>query len=480
MSTIATTNGFHPPAAPKPTPPLGQEMKAQGMLGAGSEAAGLLMGLMGNMRVPEGTYRTYREMLTDPTIALAHAATSAPIIAAGYSVEADIDAPLGAKELVQDVFDKSGCDLVAESTRAIYQGNQCFEIVWEHQPRRTIIRKFKSLYPDHTTILVDDYGNLAGLEQHGHTIGSDKSLVITHDKQFDDWYGRSRMENIRRFAWMPWRDASNRLAQYEKKVAGTIPLIRYPVGSGYDSNGVLVDNYRIAVQQLVQLGQSLGVVMPSNMVSWGEDLLKQGADVASLLQWSIEFLEVKSDHAPGMIAAMGYWDILKVRGYLMPERGILQGTSGTGTKAESGVHKDVGTQISQQFLGTTFKTINEQAVDQLLSVNYGPQAKGKVYLTPGPIQDDALALYSSILTALYTGSPDLAMAKLDLNAMNEALELPTYEDSGLMPPMPLLPAPAPIPGAMPPTPPTPSPEIPKPAAARFARRMYTGRGPGRR
>ena len=414
--------------AKAPTRKLGSQTKPQGLNGVGGEASAM-MGLLFKGTTPAGTYRTYRDMLEDPTIALAHAAATAPIVAAGWSIESDDDAPDGAQELIEDVFEPLRGRLIYQACRAIYYGWQSFEKVWGiDDDGRLVIERFKPLIPDNTEIAIDkDNGAVIGVKQAGITLDRGHCVIVTNDSEGENPYGRSRMENLRKWAWKPWTAGMEKLAQYQAKTAGVIPVCRYPEGSGKNASGQTVQNYEAATQMILQLQMAHGIVMPTAIPDWAMDAIRSGSNIADLMAWQVSFLETRAGHGAEFIESLSYQDKLKVRGYLLPERAILEGQFGT--KAEAGVHGDIAVLISQQFLDCIIEELNRQAVDDVLMVNFGPTAKGKVYLTPGPIQDQAMALYQSIVTALYSGSPDLALEQLDMDAILDSLRLPKAQES---------------------------------------------------
>ena len=418
---------------------VGTQTKPQGLNGIGAEASAMI-GMLFRGSVPAGSYQTYRDMLEDPTIALSHAATTAPIIAAGWSIEADDDAPEGAKELIEDVFEPLRGRLMYQACRAIYYGWQSFEKVWGIDDMgRMVIERFKPLIPDYTEVAIDrDTGQVVGVKQGGVVLDRGHSVIISNDSEGENPYGRSRLENLRRWAWRPWTQGMEKLAQYQAKTAGVVPVIRYPEGEGKNASGQTVRNYEAATQMNLQLGLAHGIVMPTAIPDWAMDALRSGQNISDLMAWSVSFLETRAGHGAEFITSLSYQDKLKVRGYLLPERTILEGQFGT--KAEAGVHGDIAVLISQQFLDCVVEELNRQAVDDVLVVNFGKSVRGKVYLTPGPIQDSAKALYQTIVSALYGGNPDLALEQLDMDAMLDSLRLPkASEDIDEVDPMDVAP-----------------------------------------
>jgi len=401
----------------------GPQTKMQGLNGVGAEASAMVGLLFGNTTQP-GTYRTYRQMLENPTVALAYAATCAPIISAAWSVEADDDAPEGAKELIEDVFEPMRAKLLAQCCKSIIFGWQGFEKVWTvDDAGYQVIERFKPLLPEYTDISIDkDTGRVIGLQQGDVKLDEGHCVLITNDSEAENPYGRSRFENIRRWAWKPWTNGMDKLAMYQAKTAGVIPVCRYPEGSGVNASGQTVGNYEAATQMLLQLQQAHGIAIPTSIPDWAMDAIRSGSNIADMMAWQVDFLESSPGHGAEFVASLEYQDKLIVRGMLLPERAILEGQFGT--KAEAGVHGDIAVLISQQFLECVVHDLNRQAVDDLLRTNFGSSVVGKVYLTAGPIMDHARQLVQDIVKQLYAGSPDLALEQLDIDGMLDQLKLP--------------------------------------------------------
>lgn len=387
-----------------------------------------------------GTYETYREMRQDPTIAIARAAATAPIKGADHSFEEDNDAPDGALELVQDALDAHWPQLIREGCRALDYGWQGLEIIWRLDGDGAIVPdRFKPLLPDLTNIVIGaDHGEVLGLRQGDVTISSIKSLIYSYDSEAGNPYGRSRFENIRVNAWAPSVQAAKQLNQYFFKAAGIIPTLYYPVGSGEGKDGVVNDNQKDAQSFIQTLGRGAGAAFPQEFPKWAEDLIGRGVlnpkDVPS---WKLDILETTSGHGAEIIGALQYFDALKMRGMLVPERAALEGTSGT--KAEAGVHGQLGLMIAEETLVWMVGEINRQVVDTVLAVNYGPEARGKVRACAARLTSDERDFVKEILTGLFTNPAniDLVQTTLDLDAMIDQMGVPKLAEvvtPGALPP----------------------------------------------
>lgn len=444
-----------------PTPGEATRKQAPSVANVGGINPGLLgdwgYGLAG---VPRGSYATYRLMRTDPTLAMAKAAAFAPIKAAGHSWEMDDDAPPGALELVQRCIDPQWKQIVRLLLLAVEYGWAGGEIVWKMDPMgRLVLERVKPLLHDITTILIDaEHGNYNGLRNSGEDLSPEKALIHTYDGEAGDFYGRSRYENLRIHVWAPWTHLERKWRNYIEKATGIIPMVEYPLGQGLDASGNTTDTSKIAMALLQALGRGEGVAMPREFAPWAEQMIAKGnVDPATISNWVIKFVEVAPGHGTEIVEMFRYFDSLKCRGFLTPERTILEGQHGTLAEAEA--HTDVALAVADDVLGDIVDCTNRQVVDVMLVQNFGAEAKGKVRLKAAPIVDDERAFVRQVMSAILTNpsNADLFMATIDLDAAIDEAGLPkARENIGL--PLLGLPKVPQVPGApVSPKPPTPGP-----------------------
>lgn len=403
--------------------PVGENTRKQ-QRGAGG-ILGFVFGGSHGTPAP-GTYETYREMLKDPTIILARATANAPVKTAKHSYELQDNGTDEMLALVRDTIDPLYAGLVREMLRALDYGWQPFEIVWQPKGGRVVASKVKPLLPDLTTIKVDDHGTLTAIENQGVLLPPGQSLVFTYDGEAGNHYGRSRMENIREKAWIPYGVSWDRMKEYMRKASGIIPMVTYPQGKALDANGAEQDNFDLAQALLAHLGGGNGVAMPQDM-NQVEQLLRAGAsDPDKVMAWRISFIEAKGSHGAEFLDAMRYYDSLKMRGWLVPERVALEGQHGTLAEAES--HADVALSVADEVLGLVVETINTQLVKPLLVANFGPASARAVVLKAAPVVSDERAFIRSVTRDLLTGNPDLAFGVLDLDSMLDQVGAPKAKE----------------------------------------------------
>lgn len=374
-----------------------------------------------NLAMP-GSQNVYRRIAANPTVALMYAATRAMMKTPGWSVEADDDVPDEVIKYVEDAFIRPKAGTINHATTALIFGRSTFEKVWSVKDGR-LVPKLKPLVADVTTPMVDrDTGAFVGVKNEqtgGHDdnfLGLTKCWHFAYDGEAGDPWGRSRLENIRCTAWRSWDDIATKQAQYTTKAAGVIPVANMPLGSGEDGDGSTKSNQEIAETLLRELGGGKGVVMPNQYSHEIGELLATNPKLAELLMWRISFLEVPSGHGAEFIDMLKAEETRMARGFLWPERALLEGQFGT--KAEAGTHQDIGITICEQDLAEMVEDFNRDVVDDGLAANWGTLYIGKVRVKVAPMRDTEREFFRSMMRDLLLNpvAMDVAAQLIDVDA----------------------------------------------------------------
>jgi hypothetical protein len=384
-----------------------------------------------------GTYETYRRMNSHPTIALARSIVLSPVYRNAWGWTKRPDAPQEWLDFARQTISPLRHQLLRDGLRALDYGWFGGEIVWEEISGRLCISRVKPLLPDNTTILTDDGGDFAGLENRGSNqppvaLAADqaKAFLYTYDGEADNLYGRSRHENVRHQAWGISLQVAEKLGQYLKKVAGLVIQLHYPEGTSRDAAGADRSNDFLAQQILDAVSQGRSVRLPNlfaSVVADGSDprSLESAAMLAGKSQWVLSAFEAgAADHAAGLLNTLQYLDKLMFRGWLRPERAGLESTHGT--RADAAVHTDTGL-LDSELLDLDFAAaVTRQLVNPLLVANFGPAARDAVSIEPNPLADDATETNRRIVQSLLanpTLGPQVA-AKIDMDALLSDLAVP--------------------------------------------------------
>jgi hypothetical protein len=377
-------------------------------------------------RLP-ATYTSYRRIRRNPTVALARALSIAPVVAGEWSIEVDdgVDDELVRFIRSQVIAIREFIVQTCMESRVDY-GWITFEKVfavgkWEHRDR-ILLKRLKPLLVDITDILLDQTGAFAGIEQTNSgtgmpiTLDAVNALLVNWQVEGANLYGEPLLENIRR-TFANWEDASEGAERYDKKLAGGVWTVFYPEGKSI-IGGVATQNEVTAAAILTGLVASGGIIIPRKTQKRITDLNR----ITDVDDWKIDLME-HADKQTGFIARLEYCDKLFVRGLLSPERSILEGQHGT--LAESGVHASLA--MTQRMLEHRHITrlVNAGLVDQLIAMNYGPEAVGTVRLVASPLEDTKREFFQEVyklLLAHPTASIDL-IENQDLDALMDNVDM---------------------------------------------------------
>ncbi len=402
--------------------------------GKQSPQAGMTLGsVFDSLLIRPGTFKTYREMRENPTIALARAVANAPIQTASISTTADDDVPDNVKTFADAQVDILWPGYSQDVLYARDYGFQAWEKVWGVDTvdgaMRWVIRKLKALTPDITRPVVNmDTGIFEGIRQKAIVLEVPYSLWVTYDAEPGQWFGRSQHENIRKHAWMPWLNTAAKQRKYMGKVAGVIPTVHYPVGEGRDATGKTVSNFDIAQTVLASLGNGHGVAIPSELASWAQDLAQAGVDVEKMISWRISFLETKGQHGKEFIETLRHYESLMMRGWLVPERAATEGQYGT--KAEATTHASIALVIAGLILNDFIRCFNWYVLNPLLVYNFGQQAENTVRVQREGLDPAQELFWRETIKAVLTNpnNTDLFQTWLDVEAMLDLTGLPVNPD----------------------------------------------------
>jgi hypothetical protein len=358
------------------------------------------------------SYATYRTIRKDPTIAMVRMLISAGIVSAGRAVEKDDDVPEAIHRFIVDqIFPHTEAIVERAILDGIDFGWSPFEIVLSSVDGQVTLSKVKPLLQDITAILVDDRGNFVGFIQNSTTVlPFDLSLLIPWRVEGSNWYGYPLLENARD-VFTQWGGANATAQVYDSKVAGTRLVIYYPPGQSKDSAGTLRENSDIAQEIMGVLELSGSVTVPTTAARWVDELEKQSTG------WRIEVLDDKGPNPSQAIERLKYLDMNKCRALGMPERVILEGS--IEVKADSIVPAQFALRNMEIMHAYVCKHI-QKIIDLLLTLNYGAEWIGKVYVVPGAIVEEGKELLGEVAMSLIEKDPSI----VDANALLDKALIP--------------------------------------------------------
>ncbi len=363
-------------------------------------------------------------MRKHPTLSLARRLVRAAVIATPWSVEASDEAPPDAADFIDEQLQPWRTTILRTATAAMVDyGWQPFEVVYDYRDPDIVVSKVKPLLQSLTTIrVVPETGAFSGLEQTSDSalpivLNQLESLLVSFEVEGTNWYGRPRIEDSE-LPYDAWNNAAAANDRYDRKMAGVHWVIHYPVGSS-NYNGVEKDNYDVAEDILRRLESSGAVIVPATIANFVDSVTKD-----SPLAWKIELLSVGLSPQYSFTDRLKYLDAGMVRGLGLPERSVLEGQFGT--KAEAAAHADFAITDLEQTHESICEQVNEQVVNSLMRIKYGPEAERTVFVCPAPISEARRTVLRELYKEFLKSPEFMALEAMDIDrdAMRDSLDIP--------------------------------------------------------
>lgn len=435
------------PQVLKPDEPSLPQPDAQGER-TERQDSGVAGGAWGGWLTPKASPTTYRDMLRQPTLALVRGHVFGDILAGSWSVDADKGADEAAKKLIEDAILPHRTCILRHALTGLDFGMAGFEVVPKVANGTETIDYFKPLRHELTTILIQPHGEFAGLRNNQVDLYAafGQCLLYTYDGDAGDLYGRARLENCRESV-AKWYEVQTKIGLLMGKESGAVMKVAFPPGEG----GTTTDANRstaVTFAENVKSGSAYIVVM--NALGALRPEQRRTATIDQIIEllktdlWKAEKVDLdgNADAIKALQLYAAYLDAQIVRGYLRPERSVLEGT---GDKTGVGVQSDTGTTDSERVDADIVESLNKQEVDYLLVQNYGERARGSVWLKANPLRDVQETIDTALITAAAGGAAtaDEFFRTYDFDAITERRGIPKRKTPL---PAPVAPAPAGPPG----------------------------------
>lgn len=215
---------------------------------------------------------TYREMLGDPGITYPLEILKLPTLRSGFVyTNPNPDIQKFVNETIEPIWPRLKRDCL---TAYVYGFAAMEKRFYRDSSGMARYRRFNCLYPDYIKILVDKSGRVAGLKQNlpqgrEASIPRWKSFVYTHQKEFGNHYGLSRLKAAR-LAYVLDMECFKFHGLSQQDFSVPTIVARAPIGKGKFSNDKgeeIKMNYLDFMQQIaMSIGSRSNVSFPS-----GED-----------------------------------------------------------------------------------------------------------------------------------------------------------------------------------------------------------------
>lgn len=359
----------------KPLPIAAEKM--QGSLGY---LAGFVsdVGIYNPDEIPIGVYK---RMSRDATIALG--------LATIRKVPQGLSYTIACKDKLQRNLVKKQVDCVYsrfnyETTTAVKYGVSVGELIWNWERMKIEddensenvlyeglgwkLEKIKFVDPGTIMMRCDPKGNLVGVTQFSTNEGLipvdiEKLVVYSHEGEFDNWWGVSRLKNIYPDWYWCLLFIHFMLKYYERK--GTpLTKMRAPLGTRTDEKGNKVNNLDWALSVGKNAASSSVVVVPAEF-----DKMSPNNHL-----WDMEYLE-DQQRGEMFIDGINFFETRKLRGLFIPDR---LGLAADGSKhspggASAGDSMDVFMLIQQALVNDIEGLWNEVIIPKIQEYNFAKE-----------------------------------------------------------------------------------------------------------
>lgn len=381
-----------------------------------------------------GVEPVYRLMRNQPTLSLARYIVTGPILASPWDVtwSDNIDKGDPAIRWVKDNVLPLRRNVMRDAVRCVDYGWQPFVLPWAMRDGKLAFG-VRPVLPDATTVLQDDNGRFAGIENTGVTGGPDRfndleSWAPSLDGEAGYAYGRSRFENVRDTAWAGWLNTVVRARELETKISGIIPIVTHPPGGYEDDDGNHVNYATEANTILQELPQGHGVRLETALdVAQLLENPELAKELAKLRLFDVQFLDAGpvAQAVVGFISQLEYWDKNLFRGMLRGERAGLEAVS-AGSRADSEQHSMMGAADSESIDADLTEQFDEGPKATALRLNFGELQAREIRVISTPLQEWKQKVFRELIVRLVS-IPELAVdvaKSLDVDAMLSQLSLP--------------------------------------------------------
>lgn len=382
---------------------------------------------------PDFDYSVARWVMRDPTIRVAMAMIMGPIVGSEMSfLPRDADVPQEQVDFIREQYNPIRVSLKWQLLRALIYGSRSFEQLYKpvESGGQTLvgIHKFKPLRPDVTDVLIDKKtGEYAGLKNGKATLSPEQTLHWAYDNEDDNWYGMSRLLGVYEFAFWPWVCLLQQFSRLAKKTSNIIPIVKGPISvEEEDEQGNKANGYDVGLTIVDALVDAKGVVM-ENFIGLADDIINQ-PELAKASKWNVDAFDTGQTHQglQYFLDGFAYFDKLKMRGLLRPERIAMDsgggGTTGPTAEQQADIALAEGDYIGQQLS----ELISWHSIDRLLVWNFGEEARGNVYARNAPLVDEKKVFYKQLFLLLWQ-NPTAAkwiISKIDVDGMADSLNVP--------------------------------------------------------
>lgn len=376
---------------------------------------------------------TYDKMRWDGQLRLGLSAIKLPIMSRDFWIECeDKDIQAFVNQNIKEIWRP----LLKSMLTALDYGFATHEKIWEAVEGYNVIDKkedvnykkdmikyknFRDLHPETITMDYNKKMKFKGFYQNKDQGGisayvpAKKAFVFTHDKEWGNIYGWSRMKPAYPYWYTYWILDAWHERWLQKR--GIPPIVvKYPIGKSQVATSGTTVNYKDNQQIAEDVGKSW---QPDTVITIPSDEIKQSTGRST--KWEVEaFQDVQ--RLDSFVEAKEKLDIRKLRAILVPERAITQ-ESGTGSFKMAEQHTWIMMESLKGLISDIRAHINEFIIPGLVAVNFGDKAP-KAILMMEEIGKELTGALFEIYLNLIAGNK----AHPSISQMEELLNIPIETD----------------------------------------------------
>lgn len=281
-------------------------------------------------------------------------------------------------------------------------------------------RSLKDLCQKTITVDYSDMMKFRGMWQNKNKANSayikaDKAFIFTHDKEWGNIYGWSRLKPAYNYWYTYWVLDAWHERWLQKR--GIPPIIvKYPIGKSQVATSGTTPSFKDNADIARDAAKSL---QPDSIVTIPSDELKTSSGKTG--SWSVETL-VDNTRIDAFVEAKEALDVRKLRSILVPERAVTQDTS-TGSFKMAESHIWIMMESLKGLIGDIAEHTNQFLIPQLVEVNFGKNAPRAEI----EIEEIGRELTSAMFE-IYLGLVQSGKAYPGVKKIEELLNIPSETD----------------------------------------------------
>lgn len=315
--------------------------------------------------------------------------------------------------------------VMAQQLQCLNFGWWLSEVVWDRtSDGYTYPCEANPVLPGEATIYRDKYRKFAGFQIANEFRDLRYALLTTNNPWIDPIFGQSRNAYCVE-EWWRVRQSQLNADSIEKKASGIQMGLGVAMGQSFtDENGNPIVSKEMA-QTLVNTAAQGGCFVYPLTPFPLKNCMQNPAlmDIPSVKVTQYDW----GNNGPMMDAQQKRVDALNMQimqAWCRPTREAMEGSSGT--KAEAGVHGQIGITDSEWVAELILGQIAKQILDRWAVTNFGKDAAGILVCKQAQLSDPQQQFYQAIYTALATGAtpdPEL-VAQINSRKLGEKVEMP--------------------------------------------------------